>query len=74
MDRRNASAIEITEQAATEFDVELRAALAKTVWHTGCSNWYVDENGDDPNQWPWQWSRFRKRTAQLEPGAYAFTP
>ena len=73
MDQRHASTIEVTEQAAEEFDLELRAALAKTVWHTGCSNWYVDENGNDPNQWPWHWSRFRKRTARLEPGAYAFT-
>ena len=41
-----------------------------TVWHTGCTNWYVDENGNDPNQWPWLWSTYRRRTARLEPGAY----
>ena len=73
LDRRNAATIQVTRQAAEEFDLELKAALAKTVWHTGCSNWYVDESGHDPNQWPWQWSRFRKRTAALEPGAYAFS-
>ena len=39
-------------RAAEEFDRELRAALAGTVWHSGCTNWYVDENGNDPNQWP----------------------
>ena len=37
-------------EAAEQFDRELRAALAGTVWHTGCTNWYVDENGNDPNQ------------------------
>ena len=58
-------------EAAEAFDRELRAALAGTVWHTGCTNWYVDENGNDPNQWPWLWSTYRRRTAQLEPGAYA---
>ena len=52
------------------FDRELRAALAGSVWHTGCTNWYVDEHGNDPNQWPWLWSDYRRRTAQLEPGAY----
>ena len=41
-----------------------------TVWHTGCTNWYVDENGNDPNQWPWLWSTYRRRTEQLEAGAY----
>ncbi|GAC1521837.1 MAG: NAD(P)/FAD-dependent oxidoreductase [Marmoricola sp.] len=73
MDQRRATTIQVTRQAAEEFDVELKAALAGTVWHTGCSNWYVDEAGNDPNQWPWQWSRFKRRTATLEPGAYAFT-
>ena len=53
-----------------QFDRELRAALAGTVWHTGCTNWYVDENGNDPNQWPWLWSTYRRRTARLAPGAY----
>ena len=53
--------------APTSFDRELRAALAGTVWHTGCTNWYVDENGNDPNQWPWLWSTYRRRTARGRP-------
>jgi cation diffusion facilitator CzcD-associated flavoprotein CzcO len=71
MDRRRAGRIEVTPEAAGRFDRELRAALEGTVWHTGCTNWYVDENGNDPSQWPWLWSAYRRRTARLEPGAYA---
>ncbi len=71
MERAEASRIEVAPGAAEEFDRELRAALAKTVWQSGCSNWYVDENGNDPNNWPWTWSAYRRRTAQLVPGAYA---
>ena len=63
--------IEVTTQTAAAFDRELRARLAQTVWHTGCTNWYVDANGNDPNQWPWLWTTYRRRTARLEPGAYA---
>jgi hypothetical protein len=48
----------------------LRAALATSVWHTGCTSWYVDENGNDPNQWPWLWSAYRKRAETIEPGVY----
>ena len=59
---------------AEAFDRELRTALAGTVWHSGCTNWYVDENGNDPNQWPWVWSRYRRRTARIEPGTYALAP
>ncbi len=68
--RADARTIEVRSEAAEGFDRELRAALAGTVWHSGCTNWYVDENGNDPNQWPWLWSAYRRRTARIEPGAY----
>jgi hypothetical protein len=51
-------------------DRELRSAFVGTVWQSGCSNWYVDENGNDPNNWPWVWSAYRRRTRDLAPGAY----
>lgn len=70
LERRGAARIELQRQVAEAFDRELRAALGKTVWHTGCTNWYVDENGNDPNQWPWLWSTYRRRAARIEPGAY----
>jgi cation diffusion facilitator CzcD-associated flavoprotein CzcO len=72
MDAAEAERIEVRPEAAAEFDRELRAALAGTVWQSGCSNWYVDENGNDPNNWPWTWSAYRRRTERLAPGAYAF--
>jgi cation diffusion facilitator CzcD-associated flavoprotein CzcO len=70
MERSRASRIEVRPAAAEGFDSELRAALAKTVWHGGCTNWYVDENGNDPSNWPWLWSAYRRRTERLDPGAY----
>ena len=70
LERAARSRIELRREKAAEFDRELRAALAGSVWHTGCTSWYVDENGNDPNQWPWLWSAYRRRTARLEPGAY----
>jgi cation diffusion facilitator CzcD-associated flavoprotein CzcO len=74
LEASGSSRIEVRADAAETFDRELRAALAKTVWHSGCSNWYVDENGADPSQWPWTWTAYRRRTARLVPGAYALAP
>ena len=71
LERTGARRIEVRQEAAERFERELRTALAGTVWHTGCTNWYVDEQGNDPNQWPWTWRTYRRRAAQLEPGAYA---
>ena len=62
--------IEVRRSAEEGFNRELRAALAGTVWHTGCTNWYLDVNGNDPNQWPWLWSTYRRRTSRIEPGVY----
>jgi cation diffusion facilitator CzcD-associated flavoprotein CzcO len=73
LDRAGADRIELRPEAADGFDRDVRRALAGSVWASGCTNWYVDENGHDPNQWPWTWSAYRRRTAQLEPGAYALS-
>lgn len=61
--------IEIRREVADDFHREIRAALPGTVW-TGCGNWYLDENGHSPNQWPWRWGTYTRRTRELEPGAY----
>jgi cation diffusion facilitator CzcD-associated flavoprotein CzcO len=73
LERRDARRIEVTAAAADAFDRELREALSETVWHSGCSNWYVDENGNDPNQWPWLWSTYRRRTEKVDLGAYTLS-
>jgi cation diffusion facilitator CzcD-associated flavoprotein CzcO len=72
--RGRARRIEVRTQAAEQFDRELRAALSTTVWHTGCTNWYVDEQGNDPSQWPWLWSAYRRRTARVDGDAYELSP
>ena len=70
LDVRQASTIKVRREAADRFHGELTTALKDTVWHSGCTNWYIDENGHDPNQWPWTWSELRRRTATIEPSAY----
>ncbi len=70
LQRTNADRIEVRRERTDVFNSELSTALAGTVWHTGCTSWYVDENGNDPNQWPWMWSTYRRRTRHLHPGAY----
>jgi cation diffusion facilitator CzcD-associated flavoprotein CzcO len=71
LDRAHAQRIELRREAAERFDRELRDALQGTVWQDGCTNWYVDEQGNNPSQWPWLWTNYKRRTASLEPGAYA---
>jgi cation diffusion facilitator CzcD-associated flavoprotein CzcO len=70
LERASARTIELRSEAAEAFDRELREALAGTVWHTGCTSWYVDEHGNNPNQWPWVWTKYRRRASRVDPAAY----
>jgi cation diffusion facilitator CzcD-associated flavoprotein CzcO len=71
MERAHARRIEVRAEVAERFDRELRAALSGTVWHTGCTSWYLDEQGNDPNQWPWLWSSYRRRAERAGADIYA---
>jgi cation diffusion facilitator CzcD-associated flavoprotein CzcO len=42
LDRTGTRRIEVRRQKAEAFDRELRSALAGSVWHTGCTSWYVE--------------------------------
>lgn len=70
LDQAGAGTIELQPQAAEEFDRDLRAALAGTVWQSGCTSWYIDEQGNNPNQWPWSWTAYRRRASRVDPGMY----
>jgi cation diffusion facilitator CzcD-associated flavoprotein CzcO len=70
LERARANTIELRDTAAEAFDRELRAALSRTVWQSGCTSWYVDERRNNPVQWPGVWSTYRRRTARLDAQAY----
>jgi cation diffusion facilitator CzcD-associated flavoprotein CzcO len=70
LERSGARTIEVKPDAAEAYDRSLQAALAGTVWHSGCRNWYVDAAGNDPTQWPWTWSAYRRMVTRLDPAAY----
>ena len=69
LERTGTRQIEVRPEVADEFHREIKEALPGTVW-TGCGNWYLDENGHSPNQWPWRWATYTRRTRKLEQGAY----
>jgi cation diffusion facilitator CzcD-associated flavoprotein CzcO len=67
MDERGAETVEVSREAADEFNEAVQRQLDGTVWNTGCSSWYLDDTGRNATLWPdWTW-RFRRRTARFEP-------
>ncbi len=37
--------------------------MQNTVWVSGCSSWYLDQNGN-PAMWPWDFERFETEMAE----------
>jgi cation diffusion facilitator CzcD-associated flavoprotein CzcO len=70
MRRDGAEVIELRPEVETTYNEELDRKLARTVWNTGCSSWYLDAGGRNAALWPdWTW-RFRRRTARFDAGSY----
>ena len=50
---------------------EIDERSARTVWVTGGGdNWYVNERGENTNNWPGAWLEYRRRTKRINPGDY----
>lgn len=46
------STIEVTDEATTQFNDGVKAAMGPTVWNTGCNSWYLTED-DNIDLWPY---------------------
>jgi cation diffusion facilitator CzcD-associated flavoprotein CzcO/acetyl esterase/lipase len=62
--------LSVKPEVQASFDRTIQERLADSVWVTGCSNWYVDENGRDTNNWPGFTLEYRWRTRRLDPSDY----
>jgi cation diffusion facilitator CzcD-associated flavoprotein CzcO/acetyl esterase/lipase len=63
-------ALDVRREVQRAFDREVQERLSTSVWQTGCSNWYVDENGRDSQNWPGFTLEYRRRTRRLDPRDY----
>jgi len=52
-----ATEIEPSREATDRFNNNIVDAMQNTVWVSGCSSWYLDQNGN-PAMWPWDFERF----------------
>ncbi len=54
--------VSVSHEAARQFDADRIEAAKNTIWSSGCTSWYLDENGI-PTAWPWTFDRFREEMA-----------
>ena len=60
---RGAGVVEVRADVFTQWNAEVQAKAAATVWNSGgCSSWYLDDAGRNTTLWPDYTFRFVRRT------------
>jgi cation diffusion facilitator CzcD-associated flavoprotein CzcO len=63
--------LEVRREAQQAWRAEMAERSAATVWMGGgCTNWYLNEKGENTNNWPGAWIEFRRRPRRINPGDY----
>lgn len=73
MNREGATAIEATAERQRSYNAELQERMQKTVFVSGCRNWYRSADGRNPILWPGFAFRYWMRARTVEPEAYHLT-
>lgn len=74
MDASEVATVEVRPQRQADYNRELQAAFAGTVWNTGeCTSWFVDESGHNATLWPDFSFRFHRTTRKFDIEAYDTT-
>lgn len=64
---RGADVIEARPEALERFDVRVQGALRGTVWASGCTSWYQQEDGRNFSIWPFSTWRYALETRRIAP-------
>jgi cation diffusion facilitator CzcD-associated flavoprotein CzcO len=73
MRRSRAATIDVRPEVAAAYNAEIDAALPGTVYNSGCSSYYLDENGRNGYAWPWSTTALRNRVGRFDRDAYTMT-
>jgi hypothetical protein len=69
---KKADYINLKADAQRKFNDDLQKEFKGTVWSTGCSSWYQQEDGRNVAIWPNSTWKFWLRTLNVDTKAYEF--
>lgn len=73
MGSRSIGTVEVRRESQSAYFDKIQSDTAKKVWFSGCSSWFLDEQGRNVAVWPgYAWS-FRRRTRRFDEEAYRTT-
>jgi cation diffusion facilitator CzcD-associated flavoprotein CzcO len=63
--------IDLRPEVQARWRDEIALRSQRTQWvNGGCTNWYVNGEGINTNNWPGPWLEYRRRTKRINPGDY----
>ena len=69
--RAGARYLQVKPEAQKRWREEIARRSASTRWiKGGCTNWYVNGEGINTNNWVGPWLEFRRRTAEIDPADF----
>lgn len=72
--RGNAAYVEVRPEVQRRFTDGVRTKLDDAVWESGCSSWYLDDQGRNAAIWPHFTFDYWRRTRRLDPSEYVVGP
>ena len=73
LDEWNASYLDVRADTETDFLDRIQTRLSDTVWESGCTSWYMDENGRNFTIWPHFTWKYWLETRRIDPDAFVLT-
>lgn len=70
--QRGADYMDVHRGAQQRFNERVQDQIRRTVWSSGCSSWYQQDNGKNFVIWPWSTWRFWLETREVKAKDYAF--
>ena len=62
--------MDVRAEVQAEYNADLQAQLAGTVWASGCQSWYLSRSGRNTTIFPGPTRRYRRLMARFDPQAY----
>ncbi|GGF21246.1 flavin-containing monooxygenase [Subtercola lobariae] len=67
-----ARSLEPTPDAQASYNRTVQSSLKRSVWSTGCTSYYLDDDGRNTTIWPHRASAFRRALHSFDPTEYDF--
>ncbi len=68
--RKKLVTIAVDPKRFADYNAKVQASLQKTVWNSGCSSYFLDQNGRNGTNWPWTTFNMRRRLRRFNEAEY----